>query len=256
MPLRFLLSGEPTPIEALGPFVSSPQALAQPAAFRLFCGAVPPTLTVRDQVGIVVAERVVEQQLAPGVRVREQLLADEFGISKAPVSEALMRLEHFGLVQSSARRGVFVSKISVADYEDLVDYRFTLARTFVPRFIERQTQSDQDVLQRYIAQMTQLVANDAKAFEFIELSDRCLLFVAMQAGSQRIAQAMCSISLQLLRYFAMAARTVKQRRLFLTRWQEASKIMAARNATQALVHFEQTAQIRGTDVRNAIRDAQ
>jgi hypothetical protein len=78
----------------------------------------------------------------------------------------------------------------------------------------------------------------------------------MQAGSRRIAQAMCSISLQLLRYFAMAARNVKQRRLFLDRWQEARQIMAARNAAQALAHFEQTAQIRGADVRSAIRNAQ
>ncbi len=244
------------PAEALGQFVSSPRSLSQPAAFRLFYGAVPPTLSVRDQIAIVVAERVVEQQLVPGIRVREQPLADEFGVSKAPVSEALMLLERFGLVESSARRGVFVSKMSAADFEDLVDFRSTLARTFIPRFIERQTQSDRDVLQRYIAQMAELVPNDAMAFEFIELSDRCLLFVAMQAANRRIAQAMCSISLQLLRYFAMAARTVKQRRLYLGRWQEATKIMAAGNADQALLHFEQTMQIRGTDVRNAIAGAQ
>ena len=244
------------PAQALGPFVSSPRALAQPAAFRLFYGAVPPTLTVRDQVAIFVAERVVEQQLAPGARVREQLLANELGVSKAPVSEALMLLEHFGLVEASARRGVFVSGISVADFEDLVDYRLTLARTFIPRFMEKQTRRDHDVLQRYIAQMAELVAEDANAFAFTELSDRCLLYVAMQSASRRIAQAMCSISLQLLRYFAMAARNVKQRQLFLNRWQEASKIMASRNAAQALAHFEQTAQIRGADVRSAIGVAQ
>ena len=250
------LTAQVAPAQALERFVSSPRLLAQAAAFRLFYAAVPPTLTVRDQVASVVAERIVEQQLAPGTRVREQLLAHEFGVSKAPVSEALMLLEHFGLIESSARRGVFVSKISVADFEDLVDYRSTLARTFVPRFVEKQTQSDQDVLLRYIAQMSKLVANDAKAFEFIELSDRCVLFIAMQAGSRRIAQAMCSISLQLLRYFAMAARTESQRRLFLNRWQEASKIMAARNAAQAFAHFEQTAQIRDADVRNAIQGGQ
>jgi DNA-binding GntR family transcriptional regulator len=244
------------PADALGQFVSSPRVLSQPAAFRLFHGAVPPTLTVRDQVAIVVAERVVEQQLAPGARVREQLLAEEFGVSKAPVSEALMLLEHFGLVESSARRGVFVCKTSLADFEDLVDYRATLARTFVPRFIEKQTHSDQDILRRYLAQMAELVAEDAKAFEFTELSDRCLLFIAMQAGSPRIAQAMCSISLQLLRYFALAARNVKQRRLLLDRWQDARQILAAGNAEQALAHFEQTAQIRGADIRKAIGNAQ
>jgi DNA-binding GntR family transcriptional regulator len=251
-PLAIVQKAGPT---AISHFVFSPQIRAGSAAFRLFNGDVPPTLSIRDQVAVAVAERIVEQKLAPGMRIREQLFADEFNVSKAPVSEALMLLAYTGLVETSAHRGAFVSKISVEDFGELVEYRSTLARTFVPRYVETHTRQDQEVLQRYFAQMADLVSDDARAFEFVELTDRCLLFIAMRAGNGRITRAMSSLSLQLLRYFTMATRTVKQRRQLLNRWNEASKIMAARNSDQALAHFEQTTRIRGADIRTLIQEA-
>jgi len=240
---------------AIGPFFSSPQVRASFAAIRLFDGDVPPTLSIRDQVAVAVAERIIAQRLPPGTRIREQLLADEFNVSKAPISEALMLLEYTGLVESSVHRSAFVSKISVEDFEDLVQYRSTLARTFIPQYVKAHSRYDSEILEQYMRRMADLLVHDSRAFEFVELSDRCLLFVAMQAGNRRIARTMSSVSLQLLRYFGMTAKTVKQRRYLLTRWNEAITIIAARNAEQMLTHFEQTLQARADETRGAIREA-
>jgi DNA-binding GntR family transcriptional regulator len=240
---------------AIGSFVSSSQVRAGYALIRLFNGDVPPTLSIRDQLAVAVAERIIAQRLPPGTRIREQLLADEFNVSKAPVSEALMLLKYTGLVESSAHRSAFVSRISVEDFEDLVQYRSTLARTFVPQYVKVHSRHDSKILEQYVMRMAELLVDDSRAFEFVEMSDRCFLFVAMQAGNRRIARTMSSVSLQLLRYFGMTAKTVKQRRYLLKRWNEAITIIAARSPEQMLAHFEQTLQAREDETRCAIREA-
>lgn len=224
------------------------------AAFRLFNGAVPPTLSIRDQVAVTVAERIVQQTLPPGTRIREQLLADEFGISKAPVGEALSLLEHAGLVESSAHRSSFVTRISAQDFAELMEFRFALGRALLPRYALANTEEDQQVMQRYVDQMTAILPSDAQAFEFAELGDRSVLFVATRAGSGRLARAMYSLSLQLLRYFAMTTRTVVERRQILDRAIQMGAVLAARNPERALDLFDQHAQLRGTDVLAHLRD--
>jgi DNA-binding GntR family transcriptional regulator len=238
-----------------GPFIASPHVRSGAAAFRLFNGAVPPTLSIRDQVAIAVAERIVEQKLAPATRIREQLLAEEFGVSKAPVNEALTLLEHAGLVDSAAHRSAYVSAMSAADFDELVAFRLCLARDFLPRFAQAHSREDAAVLQQYVANMGDLVADDAQAFDFIELSDRAMLFMAMRAGNGRIARTMSSVSLQLLRYFAMGVRNVRQRRELLQRWHETVRNIALRTPEPLLSHFEQTLRMRMDETRAALRAA-
>lgn len=251
-PLAFPISGQMG--RAAGTFVTSPHLRGNTAALRLFRGAVPPTLSIRDQIAVAVAERIVLQRLAPGQRLSEQTIADEFRVSKAPVGEALNLLRHEGLVETAAHRSPHVAPVSVQDFDDLLEFRAALAKTFVPRYVLGHEQSDQEVLQRYFEQMGAMVGDDAQAFEFVELSDRCMLFLALQAGNARIASAMCSLSLQLLRYLAMAARTVRQRRLSLDRWIETAEVLATRDIEKALAHLDETRATRGADIRSLLRE--
>lgn len=223
-----------SPLEAR-PFaqsIYSPKMRTAYAAYRLFHGEEPPTLSVKDQVAIAVAERVVEGRLKPGHRISEQSIADEFGTSKAPVSEALMLLEYTGLVESAARRSAYVTRMSAADFEELMECRAALAGVFFPRFAERYAPADRKVLHDYLDHMEELVSDDARTFEFIEVADRSLLYVAAQAGNRRIARAMSPLSLQLLRYCAVGLRSPKQRRQMLGWWAEAIRILDKRDVKE------------------------
>lgn len=253
-PLTPPLTAPPT-APAIGPFIATPQMRSGAAAFRLFNGAIPPTLSIRDQIAVAVAERIVLQKLAPAARIREQVLADEFGVSKAPVSEALMLLEHAGLVDSAAHRGTHVAAMSAADFDELVAFRLCLARDFLPRFAQAHTSQDAGVLQQYVASMGEIVAHDAQAFDFVELSDRAILYIALRAGNGRIARTMSSVSLQLLRYFAMGVRNVRQRRELLQRWQATVRNIALRKPEPLLSHFEETLRLRMDETRAALQAA-
>ncbi len=222
------------------------------AAFRLFHGAIPPTLSIRDQIAVAVAERIVERRLAPGARIREPALAEEFAVSKAPVSEALLLLQHAGLVAASAHRGMAVAALDRADLEDLIDHRTVLARAFVPRYVAGHTREDSNVVQRLLARMGELAPRDEQAFDFIEVSDRCLVYMALRAGNRRIGRAACALSLQLLRYFSLTAATVPQRLRLLQRWNELAALIAARDPAPAMAHFEASVRARLDETRAAL----
>jgi DNA-binding GntR family transcriptional regulator len=62
-----------------------------------------------DEVFTRIGQAIVDGHLAPGERVRDQELAERFGVSRTPVREALQRLERIGLIEVSPNRYTRVS---------------------------------------------------------------------------------------------------------------------------------------------------
>ena len=79
-----------------------------------------------------IRDGIVSKQLAPGTRLSEIKLADQLGVSKTPVREALVRLQAIGLVEAEEARGARVvtpsrDRIRHA-YEVRGGHEFTAAR--------------------------------------------------------------------------------------------------------------------------------
>ena len=72
---------------------------------------------LRDEVYTQIRTAIVEGQLAPGVRLRDKDLAENLGVSRMPVREAIRRLQDEGLVVAEASRWTKVAPIDtrVAD---------------------------------------------------------------------------------------------------------------------------------------------
>jgi len=251
-PITSEMPGEAMP---LARSIYSPRAGAGYATFRLFHGEEPATLSVKDQIAVALAERIVERRLPPGQRISEQSIADEFNVSKAPVSEALMLLQYTGLVESAARRSAHVARMSEADYGELVEFRAALAGVFFPRFVHAHSPADRKVLGDYLDRIAELVSDDARAFEFAELADRSILYVAMQSGNRQIARAMWPLSLQLLRYYALGIRTARQRKHWRESLTAAMKILEMRDLKHFMALVAQTRDALTAEVVAALRAA-
>jgi len=65
-----------------------------------------------EQLGDEIEERIVTGEYRPGMRLDEQDLADEFGVSRTPIREALIHLASSGLVEIRPRRGAIVAEAS------------------------------------------------------------------------------------------------------------------------------------------------
>ncbi|MFV0309834.1 MAG: GntR family transcriptional regulator [Desertimonas sp.] len=69
---------------------------------------------------------IVEQRYLPGQRLVEQRIAEEFGLSRTPVREALRSLEAEGLVIAERNRGASVRPMSPTEVVDLYGLRIRL----------------------------------------------------------------------------------------------------------------------------------
>lgn len=63
----------------------------------------PDSLT--ERVYEAIREAIVARTFAPGTRITEKMLADQLGVSKTPVREALLRLSYVGLIETDGPRG-------------------------------------------------------------------------------------------------------------------------------------------------------
>jgi DNA-binding GntR family transcriptional regulator len=74
--------------------------------------------SVVDQVHAELLERIVAGELEPGSRLRQEALADELGVSRTPLREALARLVSEGLVEFVPNRGATVTRRDFTDMEE------------------------------------------------------------------------------------------------------------------------------------------
>ena len=64
-------------------------------------------------------QRIFAHELMPGDWIDEKKLADQYGISRTPLREALKVLASEGLVELKPRRGCYVTEISRQDLDDI-----------------------------------------------------------------------------------------------------------------------------------------
>ena len=69
---------------------------------------------------------IVDHHLPPGSRLREQGLAEQFGVSRARIREVLAALEQTGLIEREPNRGAIVRRASAAELLQIFDVRESL----------------------------------------------------------------------------------------------------------------------------------
>src|SRR5580765_7999038 len=71
-------------------------------------------------------DAILRGALQPGEKIVEEQLCADFGISRAPLREALRLLGQQGLVEHLPRRGVRVTQLSARDIDELFTLRDAL----------------------------------------------------------------------------------------------------------------------------------
>ncbi|NLS02653.1 GntR family transcriptional regulator [Rhizobium sp. P32RR-XVIII] len=85
-----------------------------------------PEDTIASRISRVLADRIVRGELTPGLRLRQDHIAEEFGTSHVPVREAFRRLEAQGLAISEPRRGVRVASFDLKEVSEVAEMRAAL----------------------------------------------------------------------------------------------------------------------------------
>ena len=81
---------------------------------------------LREKVAKELRAAIISGQLKPGERLVEDRLAEELGVSRNPIREAIRMLATEGLVEVEARRGAVVASLSSDEVAELLEVRATL----------------------------------------------------------------------------------------------------------------------------------
>ena len=127
----------------------------------------PPTRTDVPNIGLVRLQRqtvasmtldairdgILHGHYGEGEPLRQDALADELGVSRIPIREALRQLETEGLVTFNPHRGAIVSTLSLEEIEEVFDLRASiesdLMRRAIPHLTTQQLDQADEVLDLY-----------------------------------------------------------------------------------------------------------
>ncbi len=119
---------------------------------------------LREQIKDVILQRIVEGSYEPGSRLVETRIAQELGVSQAPVREALRDLEQVGCVVHEPYRGCSVRAFSAEELMDAFPVRAALEALAAGLAAERIDDDGLDELEGLIERM-RAAARDGDAHE-------------------------------------------------------------------------------------------
>ncbi len=126
-----------------------------------------PTAAQGDKLIEKLRRCIVEHDLPPGTRLREQDLATEFGVSRARVRNAFNILEERGLIERIRNRGAVVMRLDPQKADELFEVREVLEAQMVRLATEKAPpESWDDLIELFGEDMNQkLTENDLGAYE-------------------------------------------------------------------------------------------
>ncbi|GAB3394819.1 GntR family transcriptional regulator [Amycolatopsis echigonensis] len=111
-----------------------------------------PLAATRRRVLDELRERILTGRLKPGDRLVERELAEDLGVSRVPVREAIRSLEAEGFVVVPSPRRVVVRQLARTDVEELFDVREALESLAAARAAERAGKPEMRRLERLLAE--------------------------------------------------------------------------------------------------------
>lgn len=154
---------------------------------------------LRELVFESLREAIIQGRLKPGERLMEMQLADEMGVSRTPVREAIRKLELEGFVVMIPRKGAYVAGISVKDIVDIFEVRAALEALAAGLAAERITDEELEDLERILVQISEV--SDRKDLNAIVETDTNFHELIYRAcRNERLVQIITHLKEQIQRF--------------------------------------------------------
>jgi len=131
-----------------------------------------------EKVAELLRQRIFDRELVPGSWIDELKLAEEYGISRTPLREALKVLATEGLVTMKVRRGAYVTEVSDNDLADVYHLLGLLESDAAAVVAAKATDSQLSELQALHGELEKSTQNRERFFEINEAFHMRLLEIA------------------------------------------------------------------------------
>lgn len=109
--------------------------------------------TTVELVTTAIRQRILSGELAPGEVLRQEALADELGVSRVPIREAITRLTGEGLLTNVPHKGAYVAELSVEEVRETFDIRLRLEPWIFAEAIPRISDAEINKAERLVKEM-------------------------------------------------------------------------------------------------------
>ena len=163
--------------------------------------------SLREQTERRVRDAILSGSFSSGERIVESAIAEQLGISRAPVREALSALEREGLIIQIPRRGYFVVEFTSKDIEEIYSLRLILEIGALPRVIEHLTDDDIAELQQVIGAFGKAVREGRDHSEIVDLDLSFHDLICQKAKHGRLHSVWHSMRLQTWLLIGLTSKT-------------------------------------------------
>lgn len=148
--------------------------------------------------------RIVERSLAPGALLSEPELAEQLGVSRTPVREALATLTAEGLAVKLSSNRTIVAPVSMEELGHIYDVRARLEGLIAADAAGSVTDADERILLRLISLMERLRDDDVEVMRIgAEFHDH----LRRMSGNEFAAGMLHTVSAHVDRYRAMTTQS-------------------------------------------------
>lgn len=153
---------------------------------------------LRELVYEELKQLIVKGKILPGTRMMEVDLAQELGVSRTPVREAIRKLEKEGLVTIEPRRGAYASEISIDDIVDVLIVRENLEALASYLTAEKIKPEDIDELNKITSYYTKAVkeSNTEDMIHYDEMFHRRIVELSGNTILMKLSEIIADLALR------------------------------------------------------------
>ena len=156
-------------------------------------------LPLRDVVFYTLRQAILKGELKPGERLMEMQLANQLGVSRTPIREAIRKLELEGLVLMIPRRGAVVAKITEKDLRDVLEVRTSLEKLAIELACDRMSDETIPELNRALDAFKEALKKEDLTAQ-AERDEQFHDVIFKSTDNQRLIQMLNNLREQMYRY--------------------------------------------------------
>ncbi|WP_286538301.1 GntR family transcriptional regulator [Variovorax sp. J31P179] len=199
--------------------------------------AARPLMTLTEQIAERIFAAITNGDYVPGERIREEMLAEQFEVSRGPVREALRMLEKDSVVRILPNRGAHVTRLSVKEVGDIFEIRRDLVGAMVRRMGDRNGTLIAGI-EPEVRELEALAKEPGAGDAYLEASIRLGRLLADGSGNERLAEILSSLVRQTRRYSMLGLATAARRTESARIWRAALECLKAGDANGAAAAVE------------------
>ncbi|MBN57935.1 MULTISPECIES: GntR family transcriptional regulator [unclassified Thalassolituus] len=170
--------------------------------------------TLAEKVFSELATAIVRGELAPGEKLSEQALVTRYGGSRAPIREAIQKLEARNLVVRVPHAGARVVSLSLEELRDIYEVRLELESMACRLAAERMSDADISALEKLLEEHARSIEAD-QGLSYYQKSGNLDFHYRIIEGSKnsRLHQMLCGDLYHIIRMYRYRTSTSSERPL-------------------------------------------